>query len=132
MVGEDNTQKRFTSIVLNLELLLFKTLNKPILCVRCRVSGVRCLESGVRCFVLRVTCHMPLTPTATATHPPPTNSLTMQSRMVCKDLKLELFFSVGQFFLNSELKLDILRSLPIHHFYVRNLFVINHFHLRPL
>ena len=33
----------------------------------------------------RVTCHMSLTPTATAIHPPPANSPTMHSRLFQKD-----------------------------------------------
>ena len=54
-------------------------------CVRCNMSCVTCHMSCVMCHMLRVTCHMSLTSTATAMDPPPVNSHTMHSRMVCKD-----------------------------------------------
>ena len=40
--------------------------------------------SGVACCVLRVTCHLSITPTATATDPPHANSPIMHSRLVAK------------------------------------------------
>ena len=43
-----------------------------------------CHMSGVACCVLRVTCHLSITPTATATDPPPANSPIMHSRLVAK------------------------------------------------
>ena len=45
---------------------------------------VTCHLSGVMCQVSRVTCHLSLTPTATATDPP-ANSPIMHSRLVCED-----------------------------------------------
>ena len=44
-------------------------------CIRCEVSGARCQVSHVK-------CHMSLTPTATATDPPPANSPTRHIRML--------------------------------------------------
>ena len=52
--------------------------------VRCQVSGVMCHLFS--CHMSHVACRMSLTPTATVTAP--TNSPTMHSRMVCKDLKI--------------------------------------------
>ena len=43
---------------------------------------VRWQLSGVRCQVLRVTYHMSIMPTATATDPPPDNSPNIQSIML--------------------------------------------------
>ena len=40
---------------------------------------------GVRCHMSRITCHLPLMPTATATDPAPAHSPTMHSRLVCID-----------------------------------------------
>ena len=65
-----------------------------IACVRC-VRIVAPIEktlkkrhmSCVMCHLPPVTCHMPLTPTATAPDPPPSNSPTMHSRMVHKHPK---------------------------------------------
>ena len=44
--------------------------------------------SCVTCRVSQVTCHLSLTPTATATDPPPANSPIMHNRLVCKEPKL--------------------------------------------
>ena len=44
----------------------------------------------------------------------------------------KLFFSAQQFLTNSELKLQILRSMSFLHFFLRNIFVINCFVLQPL
>ena len=44
-------------------------------------------KSCVTCRVSRVTCHLSLTPTATAIDPPPTNSPIMQSQLVPRDTK---------------------------------------------
>ena len=47
-----------------------------------------CLKQiRLRCHMLSVTCHMSLTPTATAMDPSPANSPTMHSRIVRKDPK---------------------------------------------
>ena len=45
----------------------------------------------VTCHMLHVTCHLSptLTATATATEPPPANSPTMHSRLVCLKPKLK-------------------------------------------
>ena len=40
------------------------------------------------CHMSDVTCHLLLTPTATATDPPPANSPTMHSRLVHQDKKV--------------------------------------------
>ena len=44
-----------------------------------------CHVSCVMCCMSCVTCQLSPTPTATATDPPPSNSPTMHSRLVCKD-----------------------------------------------
>ena len=49
-------------------------------CVNCHMSGATFV-----CCVSRVTYCLSLTPTATATNPPPDNSPDMHSRLVCKD-----------------------------------------------
>ena len=41
----------------------------------------------VASLMSRVACHMSITPTDTAMDPPPANSSTLYSRMVCKDNK---------------------------------------------
>ena len=91
---------------------------------------MRCEMSCVKCRVSHVTCHMLLTPTARATDPPHANSPTMHSRMVCEYPKINFF--CRQFLTNSEPKLQILRPLPFHYLYVRNLFIIDNFDLGPL
>ena len=48
------------------------------------VSHVTCLVSCVICCVSRVTCHLSLTPTATATDPPPASYPIMHSRLFHK------------------------------------------------
>ena len=53
--------------------------------VTCLVSYVTCHMSHVKCHVSRVACHLSLTPTATATDPPPANSPIMYSRLVRKE-----------------------------------------------
>ena len=66
------------------------------------MSCVTCHLSQVKCHLLCVTCHMSLMQTATAMDPPPANSLTMHSRMVGKDPRINVFHTaiLGQF--NSE------------------------------
>ena len=49
---------------------------------------IMCQVSNVMCYVSDVNCHMSLTPTATATNPPPANSPIMHSRLVRKDPKI--------------------------------------------
>ena len=56
------------------------------------VGNVMCYMSGVRCSVLRVTCHLSLKPTATATDPPSAKSPNMHSRLGGQDPKLEKKF----------------------------------------
>ena len=46
-----------------------------------QLSGVRCQVSGVRFCMSPLTCHMSVTPTATATDPTPAKSPSMHSRM---------------------------------------------------
>ena len=46
-----------------------------------------CYVSHVGCHLSPINCHLSLTPSATVTDPPPTNSPTMHSRLVCKDQK---------------------------------------------
>ena len=53
----------------------------------CQVSYVMCHILHVICHMWHVICHLLLTPTATATDPSPAKSLTMHSRLVCKDPK---------------------------------------------
>ena len=53
----------------------------------CHVSLVMCHVSFVACHVSRVTYHVSLTPTATATDPPPANSPIMHTKLLCKDPK---------------------------------------------
>ena len=77
--------------------------------------------SGFICRLSSVTCHMSVTPTATATDPPPANSPTMHRRIDDKDL--QIFFFPGQFKTISDPKWQILKPLPFNYFYVRNLFV---------
>ena len=103
----------------------------------CHLSGVAFQVSRVTCHVSCVashmshgTCHMSLTPTATAMDPPPANSPTMHSRMVCEDPKINFFR--GQFQTISELKLKIQGTLFFHTFPLRNLYVIDWFGLGPL
>ena len=62
-----------------------------MLCVMCHMSGVRCQVSHFLFHVSRGTCHMSLSPTATATDPSAANSYTIHSRMVCKDPNLIIF-----------------------------------------
>ena len=57
--------------------------------VICHVSRVRCHLSHVTPPLSPVTSHLSLPPTATATDPPPDNSTTMHSRLVCKDPKTQ-------------------------------------------
>ena len=53
----------------------------------CHLSHVMCHVSRVTCYVSPVTFHLSLTPTATATDHTPSNQLSIQSRLVCKDQK---------------------------------------------
>ena len=57
---------------------------------KCLVSGVRCNVSGVRCHLSRVSN------ADSNSDSPSANSPTMHNRMVCKDLKNQLF-SLGNF-----------------------------------
>ena len=80
----------------------FSKLEEEVFCfmysfVKCHVSWVMCHLSCVTCHVSCVMCHVPhvkklcvtrhlsLTPTVTATYPPPANSPTMHVKLVCKD-----------------------------------------------
>ena len=54
---------------------------------RRKMSCVRCHVSGVTRHVSPLTCHLWITPTATATDPPNANSPIMHSRLVCKEPK---------------------------------------------
>ena len=82
-----------TSRIFLLSLLLFASVMRFFVsCVRYKkniyikknyqVLYVRCHVSCVTCRVSPVTFHMSLTPTATATDPPPANSPKMHSRML--------------------------------------------------
>ena len=53
-----------------------------------------CHMSWEACRLSPVTCHMSYGPTDSARDPPPANSPTMYSRMVCKDLKIYFFCGV--------------------------------------
>ena len=57
--------------------------------VMCHLSFVICHVSHVTCHMIHVACHLSLTPTTTATDPPPANSPTIHSRRVCKDTKTQ-------------------------------------------
>ena len=67
--------------------------------------------SGVRCHVSSVSCHLSLTVTATATDPPPANSPTMQSRLVCKPPNTRKDFKMPKIIETA--KLQNLTSRPI-------------------
>ena len=56
--------------------------------IKCHVSRITCHVSCVMLLVSHVTCHLSLTPTATATDPPPANSPIMHSRLVGKEPKI--------------------------------------------
>ena len=45
--------------------------------------------SCVTCNILCVTCHLSLTPPATATYPPPANSPTMHSMLIRKETQTQ-------------------------------------------
>ena len=60
-----------------------------VLCFICHMSRVRCHMSHVACRLSPVIFHLSLPPTATATHPRPTNSPIMHSRLVCIDPKTQ-------------------------------------------
>ena len=59
--------------------------------------------SGVTCYVSRVTCHMSLTPEATATDPPSAQQYSAAdldldpSTMSCRDPKIFLILSMWRF-----------------------------------
>ena len=55
--------------------------------ITCHMSCVMCHFSRFTCCMSPGTCQMSLTPTATATEPPPANSPTMDCRLVRKDQK---------------------------------------------
>ena len=61
--------------------------------VTCDISHVMCHSARFmpHCHVSHVTCqcHLSLTPTATVTDPPPANSPTMPSMLICKDPKTQ-------------------------------------------
>ena len=62
--------------------------------------------------VLLGTCHLSLTPTATATNPPPANSpIIMHSRLVCKDPKTRNNFKRQKSSKRQKLKMS--RGMPI-------------------
>ena len=69
------------------------------------------------CHVSDVIYHVSCV-TATAMDPPPANSNTMQSRMVCEDPKIYIF-SAGLFKTISESKLQIRRPMFIYHFFLQ-------------
>ena len=94
----------------------------PVSGVTCHVSHVTCQMSHVKCCMPHVTCHMSLTPTAIATDPPPANSPTLHSRMVCKDKRF--FLNARPFKLHSEPQFSILSPLCFHYFSVINHIVI--------
>ena len=56
-------------------------------CVTRYLSPVICHPSPVTFQLSAVICHLSPTATATATDPPPANSPTMNSRLVCQKLK---------------------------------------------
>ena len=55
--------------------------------VTCQVTRVMCHVSYITFHVSCVACHLSITPTASATDPPPANSPNMHSRLVPKDPK---------------------------------------------
>ena len=76
-----------------------KTLTSEKFNFTCHMSCVTCHLSPVICWVSYVTCHMSLRSTAIATDPPclgRSNSLTMHSRVVCKDPKTQFFWKLQQ------------------------------------
>ena len=52
------------------------------------MSFVTCHMSHVTWQMSPVACHLSITPTVTATDPPPAYSPTMHSRLILKDLKI--------------------------------------------
>ena len=58
------------------------------------VEGIQ-IESNLKPknYISPVTSHLSQTPTAAATDPPPANSPTMHSRLVCKDHQIKDFFT---------------------------------------
>ena len=76
------------------------------------MSHAMCHVSCIVYHMSPVTCHMRLTPTATATDPAPANSPTIYSRMDCKDPQIYFFRGAGQ-------KLQFLRPCSFHYFYVQ-------------
>ena len=61
----------------------------------CHVSCVMCYMSRVTSRMSHVTSHLSLTPTVTATDPPPASSPTMHIGLVCKDPKTKTSSSLG-------------------------------------
>ena len=63
-----------------------------------------CHMSHVICHVSCVTfhCHMSLTPTSTATGPPPTTSPLMHNRLVCKDTPQKKFAYISDKLINQK------------------------------
>ena len=55
--------------------------------VTCHVSHDTCHMSHVMCHLSPIICHLSLTPTATATNPPPSNSPIIQRRLGCTNQK---------------------------------------------
>ena len=55
--------------------------------VMCHISCVKCCVSYVMYHLSPVTCHLSLTTKTKAIDPPPANSPTMHSRLVCKEKK---------------------------------------------
>ena len=62
------------------------------------VSHVTCQVSGVTCCMSHITYHLLLTPTATATDPPPVHSPIKHIMLVCKDQKTRKHFKEQFFF----------------------------------
>ena len=54
------------------------------------ICQMSCLN--ITCHMLTLTYHRSLTPTATATDPPPAKFPTIQSRLVCKDPTTKKYF----------------------------------------
>ena len=93
--------------------------------VRCQVSHVMCHVPHITCHMSPVTstCHMSLTPTATATDPPSANSSTLRRRLVRKDTWISIYFFPPRSF-SLFLSKQILRPLYFRKFIFGSVFGI--------
>ena len=77
------------------------------------MSRLRCHMSRLWCHMSCVACHLSLMQAATATDPPPVNSLTMNSMLVHKNQQIQKLFRYSKIIKSEEKNTKISKGMPI-------------------